>query len=189
MSRSPRSSRTSRQQGSARGRTAGAPARRGTRVRGDPDGTPHFAILDRAICEAILKRNTVGRLVYSLHDRIDVEPMHYVYDGGWLYGRTSPGTKLATLRHRPWVAFEVDEVDGVLDWRSVVVHGTFYTLDPDGPVREATAFRRAIRLLRRLIPETGTAADPVPFRSIVFRIHADEISGRSALQLRDDGHR
>lgn len=103
-----------------------------------------------------------------------------MYESGWIYGRTSPGMKLLTLRHRPWVAFEVDEVDNGFEWRSVVVHGTFYRLDPDGSPLEVAAYRRALRLLRRLVPETGTPADPVPFRTVFFRIHVDKISGRSA---------
>jgi hypothetical protein len=42
------------------------------------------------------------------------------------------------------------------------------------------ARRRAVRLLRTIVPETLRASDPVPFREILFRIHADEMSGRSA---------
>lgn len=60
------------------------------------------------------RRNRVGRLAFSFRDRVDIEPLHYVFRGGWLYGRPSPGSKLQTLRHNPWVAFEVDEIDGCL---------------------------------------------------------------------------
>lgn len=30
--------------------------------------------------EALLTRNHVGRIAFSLHDRVDMEPLHYVYD-------------------------------------------------------------------------------------------------------------
>ena len=49
----------------------------------------------------------------------------------WLYARTSPGTKLTTVQHHPWVAFEVDEVHARASWQSVVVRGTIYFLEPD----------------------------------------------------------
>jgi hypothetical protein len=49
-----------------------------------------------------------------------------VYEGGWIYGRTSAGAKLTTLAHRRWLAFEVDEVRGVFDGASVVVQGSFH---------------------------------------------------------------
>lgn len=151
--------------------------------------TPRFTTLDRSECEAVLARNTVGRIVYSFRDRVGIEPIHYVFADGCLYGRTSPGSKLETLRRSRWVSFEVDEVDGTFEWRSVVVRGAFYPLSPDGPELEARAWERAIDVLRSLIPETGTGADPVPFRMVVFRIFVDEISGRSATMNPDSDPR
>ena len=48
------------------------------------------------------------------------------------------------------------------DWRSVVVHGGFYTLSPNGATWERKEYERAVELLRTLIPETFTPADPTP---------------------------
>jgi len=141
---------------------------------------PQFESLARDECEAVLARNHVGRLAYSFHDQIDIQPIHYVFADGWLYGRTSQGWKLATLRHSRWVAFEVDEIEAVFQWRSVVVRGAFHSLSPDGPMAEATAWEHGIDLLRRLVPETWTSTDPVAFRTAVFRIHVDAITGRAA---------
>jgi nitroimidazol reductase NimA-like FMN-containing flavoprotein (pyridoxamine 5'-phosphate oxidase superfamily) len=130
--------------------------------------------------EEVLHRNHVGRIAFSFHDRVDIEPIHYVYDSGWIYGRTSHGTKLDTLGHHRWVAFEVDEVQGLFDWRSVVVKGAFYVVDANTPEHTDPAFTRGVELLRSLLPETFTAKDPVPFRRSVFRIHLDEVTGRVA---------
>src|SRR5215475_4416524 len=95
---------------------------------------PFFAELSREDAIALLDRNHVARLAYSFHDRVDIEPIGYVYRDGWIYARTSPGTKLDTAQHHPWVALEVDEVRGPLDWRSVVVRGKVYFLEPElGP--------------------------------------------------------
>lgn len=122
----------------------------------------------------------MGRMAFSFRDRVDIEPLHYVFRDGWLYGRTSPGSKLQTLRHNPWVAFEVDEIDGVFDWRSVVVHGALYFLAPDAMTAERSTWDRGIALLRRVIPDTLRPSDPVAFRTVVFRIRAAEMTGRSA---------
>jgi nitroimidazol reductase NimA-like FMN-containing flavoprotein (pyridoxamine 5'-phosphate oxidase superfamily) len=119
-------------------------------------------------------------MAYSFHDRVDIEPIHYVYDEGWLFGRTAAGSKLATLQRSHWVAFEVDEIDGVFDWRSVVVHGGVYFVSPDGAEKEADAWKRGIELLRRVIPQTWADDDPVPFRTVVFRVHIDDVTGREA---------
>ena len=141
---------------------------------------PEFYDLSRGDAIALLERHTVGRLAFSFHDRVDVEPISYIYDDGWLYGRTSPGTKLRTLQHSPWVAFQVDEIEGRVDWQSVVVHGTLYFLDPEGGDREREAYAAALELLRSLDADILTPADATPQRSTLFRIHADSITGRAA---------
>jgi nitroimidazol reductase NimA-like FMN-containing flavoprotein (pyridoxamine 5'-phosphate oxidase superfamily) len=131
-------------------------------------------------CKALLERNHVGRVAFTFHDRVDVEPVHYVYAQGWLHGRTAPGAKLAVLQHNPWVAFEVDEVAGLFDWRSVVVHGSVHIPDPDGSAADREAHAATLAQLRRFVPDTLTRGDPAPTRLLLFRIHVDEISGRAA---------
>lgn len=142
--------------------------------------TPVFRELTRDEIDALLARNNVGRIAYAFHDRVDIEPINYVYADGWIYGRTSEGSKLATIAHHRWVAFEVDESRGVFDWESVVVRGAVYFLTSDSPPADRHSFARGLSLLRELIPETLTGNDPVPFRRAVFRIHLDEVSGRAA---------
>jgi nitroimidazol reductase NimA-like FMN-containing flavoprotein (pyridoxamine 5'-phosphate oxidase superfamily) len=142
---------------------------------------PHITEMSAATCLALLRRHSVGRMAFSFHDRVDITPIHYVYSDGWLFARTSHGAKMTTLQHAPWVAFEVDEFDGVFDWRSVVVHGTAYTVERDGSATEARLWSRGIELLRRIVPETGTDDDPVPFRTLVFGIHVDAMTGRKCV--------
>ena len=143
-----------------------------------PPKRPSFEELSRSECEAILARHHVGRIAYSFNDRVDIEPIHYVFDAGWLYGRTSEGAKMATVDHSRWVALEVDEVEGPFDWRSVVVHGALYRLTPGLAKEDEIA--RAIGLLRTVVPQIGTDDDPAPSRKIIFRIHVDDIRGRAA---------
>ncbi|HEU4642152.1 MAG TPA: pyridoxamine 5'-phosphate oxidase family protein [Gemmatimonadaceae bacterium] len=136
--------------------------------------------MSAAECEALLARHRVGRLAYAFQNHLDIEPLHYVYHDGWVYGRTSHGLKLHTLLHSRWVAFEVDEVRDTYDWESVVVRGAFYVLASDGSDAERAAWRRAVKLLRTIAPETLTPSDPMPHRTVLFRIHVDEMSGRAA---------
>jgi len=141
---------------------------------------PTFRELSRDECEALLARNHVGRVAFSFHDRVDLEPVHYVYADGWLYGRTAPGAKVAILRHHPWVAFEVDEVEGLFDWRSVVVHGVVDIPDADGSPGDREAYDRIITHIRTVLPSALGIADPTPERVLPFRIHVDTVSGRAA---------
>jgi uncharacterized protein len=127
-----------------------------------------------------LERNHVGRIAFAFHDRIDLEPVHYVFAGGWLHGRTTQGTKLATLRHHPWVAFEADEIEGLFDWRSVIVHGSVHIPDADRSTEDHKAFLDTLEHVRELVPNALDEGDPAPGRTVLFRIHVDTITGRAA---------
>ena len=141
---------------------------------------PSFRELSTAEAEELLRQHHVGRLAFMREGVVDIEPIHYVFSDGWIFGRTAQGTKFASVEHRPWVAFEVDEVRSLFEWRSVVVHGTIYVLTEEGAPLDREEFARALDLLRTLIPETLTADDPTPARTIVFGLHIDGMSGRAA---------
>lgn len=145
------------------------------------EGTSTIHVLDRAECEALLARNHVGRLAYSFRDRVDIEPIHYVYDGGRIYGRTQLGTKVDVMAHHPWVAFEIDEVDSLHEWRSVVVHGRVVFPDPDGTPDEQAQYAHGISVFQTLIPSAFTDADPTPTRELVAVLHINDITGRAAI--------
>jgi uncharacterized protein len=145
-----------------------------------PTPSPTFHELDADQCYALLDRHNVGRLALSHRDRVDIVPIHYVHDDGWLYCRTAAGTKLEIATHNRWVAFEVDEVHALFDWQSVVIKGGLYILRADGSDQERERYETGLAVLRRLVPETMTPADPLPDRAILFRIHIDEITGRAA---------
>jgi nitroimidazol reductase NimA-like FMN-containing flavoprotein (pyridoxamine 5'-phosphate oxidase superfamily) len=141
---------------------------------------PSFRELTSSECRFLLARHTYGRLAYTFHDRVGVEPIGYVYVGGALVFRTAPGSKLQTLAHHPWAALEIDEVEGAFDWQSVVVHGTVHVLHEDGSPAEARAYRSALRALTRLVPATLAAGDPTPFRTVIGKLHIDRMTGRAA---------
>lgn len=138
---------------------------------------PQVRELDQRDVKSILVRNYVGRLAFGAHDRIEIRPIHYVYSDGRIYGRTSYGAKFERFEILPApVAFEVDEVESMFRWRSVIAHGTLTVLTPDADARE---WGEAVQLLRRLVRAAFTDDDPVPQRSLVFRITLDEVSGRA----------
>lgn len=143
--------------------------------------TPLIRTLNRAECDAVLARNHVGRIAYARGNRVDIQPVHYVFHEGWLYGRTRHGALLETTGDTWWpVAFEVDEVEDLFRWRSAVVHGGFYVVGPERNPGDREVWGRAVEHLRTLLPETLGADDPVPFRDVVFRIAVQEVTGREA---------
>lgn len=141
---------------------------------------PTFSVLTTAECHALLASHNVGRLAFTFRDRVDIEPVHYVYRDGWIWGRTQHGTKVSVLAHHPWVAFEVDEVKALFTWRSVVVHGRVEFPDPEGSVQDQERYETGVEAFRTLIPEAFTAADPTPDRDLIFMLPATELEGRAA---------
>jgi nitroimidazol reductase NimA-like FMN-containing flavoprotein (pyridoxamine 5'-phosphate oxidase superfamily) len=144
----------------------------------DHEDKPIVRSLNGEEAQALLARNRVGRIAFSQLDRVDIEPIHYVYDAPWIFGRTAAGAKLLTLSYNAWCAFETDDVRGFWDWDSVVVKGPFSAQNSPHATWD---YDRAVASLRRLQPTAFTANDPTPNRDIVFGVHASEISGRCSV--------
>jgi len=151
---------------------------------------PRIRELDRPEIDAILARNHVGRMAYERRSRVEIEPIHYVYADGWLYLRTSQGEKYRSIAQSFYsiisVAFEVDEVDALFRWRSVVVHGSAYLIPHPRDGGDPAEWSAAVTQLRKLIPEAMTGSDPVPFRSLLFRIAVQEATGRECTPAGDE---
>jgi len=153
----------------------------------EPEGTPQFRVLPRKDCESLLVRNSVGRVAFVRGNRVDIIPIHYVFENGVVCGRTARGTRLeeASLNFNDsWpVAFETDEVDELFQWRSVVVHGNLHAAAQDDAEwqRNTREWEETMRAFRTLMPDAFTAKDPTRFRDILIRIDAAEVSGREAL--------
>jgi len=149
------------------------------------DEAPLFTILDRfEECEAILARNSVGRIGFALQDRVSIVPVHYVYESGWIYGRTAAGGKLREILRNRRVVFEIDEQTHLFEWRGVVVRGQLYLVEPGTTAADASIHAKTVSLIRRLVPSALSASDPVPFRDQLFRIRVVEVSGRASEPLR-----
>ncbi len=143
--------------------------------------TPTVRVLARDEIDALLGRNHVGRLAYALGNRVDVEPVAYVYEAPWIYAQTRPGMDPDTIRRLRFVTFEVDEVESGEEWREVTVRGAFYRLAAGETLRDTQALERAHSLL------DATARPPAPagareFHPIVFRLPAYHAVG-SACEL------
>jgi uncharacterized protein len=145
-----------------------------------PLDAPLFSVLDKKACEAILGRNSVGRIAFSLHDSVRIVPIHYAYASGWIYGRTAAAGKLHEILRNRRVAFEVDEHTQLFEWRSVVASGPLYLIKPGSTPSDRRVYTKAVSLIRHLVPSALTETDPVPFRDQLFRIRVAEIAGRAS---------
>ena len=137
-----------------------------------------FSTLDRAECDAILGRNSIGRIAFGLDDRITIAPVQFVHDDEWIYVRTAPDTDVSVLEHQQLV-FEVDEFESMLDWRTVVVRGSVQLVSDASDAADEEDYGRAILMLQELLPQGLAEDDSVSIGSVV-RLRADEVTGRAA---------
>ena len=139
-------------------------------------GAPEFFILTREECGEILARNHVGRLAFRDGKQLYIQPLGYVASDSVLFLRSAPGSKMDALERDPFVAFEVDEIQGPFDWRSVVVQGTIYVVERDGSAAE----QRAVDAIKSVMPQAFSEKDPAPDRQIIYGLHMHDVAGRMA---------
>ena len=131
--------------------------------------------------EFVLARNSVARIAFQHDGRVEIMPVHYVYSNGAIIGRTSLGKKYLNWLVVREVVVEVDEVQALFEWRSVVLRGGVSLLRARGGTdAEREAFNGAVDALRALVPGAFTEHDPTPDRRFVFRVDPTEVNGREA---------
>ena len=75
--------------------------------------------------ETVLHREVVGRIGCHANSTTYIVPMTYAYDGQFVYGHTREGMKIDMMRMNPKVFFEVDVMENLSNWRSVIAWGCF----------------------------------------------------------------
>jgi uncharacterized protein len=120
----------------------------------------------------MLGRHNVGRLACTTNDRPYIVPINYVYQCDAIFAYSMPGRKISMMREQPLVSFEIDEIDGPSNWRSVVVEGVYEELT------DAAGISVALRLLANgfgsLVARSLEASSAI----VLFRIRVTELSGR-----------
>jgi len=69
--------------------------------------------------------NHVGRIGFLDNQRISIIPVTYVSDGNAIYGHALEGSKVFAMRKYPSVCFQIDNIDNLSNWRSIIVWGLF----------------------------------------------------------------
>lgn len=135
--------------------------------------------------ETVLHREVVGRIGCHAEDTTYVVPMTYAYDGQFVYGHTREGMKIDMMRKNPNVCFEVDVMDNMSNWRSVIAWGTFEELKT--PEERETGMQQLIdRVMPILTGETtvshlmtdGHGKYVESMKGVVYRIKLTKKTGR-----------
>ncbi|HEY7094427.1 MAG TPA: pyridoxamine 5'-phosphate oxidase family protein [Ktedonobacterales bacterium] len=142
--------------------------------------------LNRTQIDQVLRSEVVGHLGCFHEGRIYVVPVSYVYDGECIYGHAADGMKLRMLRANPQVCFQVERIENLANWVSVIVWGEFEELAHDAEKEAMRLFLERMEPLQvsetALSPHRAPAGVPAldlqgqPM--VLYRIKVTERSGR-----------
>jgi len=144
-----------------------------------------FGKLSSAQIEKLIVGNVIGRLGCHADGKTYVVPISYAYDGQFIYVRTFEGLKVSMMRKNPDVCFQIDEMENMANWKSVVAWGIYEELKNEKERNEGLG-----KLISRMLPgissETVKLSPQWPFptsdfskiRGIIFRIRITEKTGR-----------
>lgn len=141
--------------------------------------------LTEAQIDQVLRTQFIGRIGCSSNERMYVVPVTYVYDSGCIYAHSKEGLKVKMMRDNPNVCFQVDAVDNMTNWRSVIVWGKYEELKTEA--EQQAGMRIMIdRLAPFLMSETvrpshrGHAPEIVEkeLKAVAYRIRIKDKTGR-----------
>ena len=144
-----------------------------------------LGILNTEEIEQLLGRRMLGRIGCHYGDSIYVVPISYAYDGEYVYCHTHEGLKIDCMREYPKVCFEVDHLEDMANWQSVIAWGMFEELK-EGPPRYQALQKLHDRVLPFAPSETVLLSQDWLFTTpelseipgIVFRIKLETKTGR-----------
>ncbi len=145
-----------------------------------------LGLLAPAEIEDLLRTEVVARLGCHAEGRTYVVPVTYAFDGDAMFIQSSDGLKVRMMETNPLVCVEVDHIDNLANWRSVIAWGRFEALFGSSALA-ALALLRA-RLQSLLVSETTPGAETLSEgetrvrrgngRASIYRIHLLEKTGR-----------
>src|SRR5665811_1020768 len=78
--------------------------------------------------EHVLHRQSIGRIGCYAEDRIYIVPVTYVFHKGYIYAHSKEGLKVQMMRKNPHVCFQVDALENMANWQSVIIWGEYEEL-------------------------------------------------------------
>jgi len=135
----------------------------------------------------ILQSQTIGRIACYDDGKQYIVPISYAFDQGYIYAHSLEGQKVKMMRNNPRVCFQVDSIENMTNWRSVIIWGEYEELTDDKD------YQYGLKIIEdRMIPyNISTAVRPEAgkepstptmvkksMKAIVFRIKIFDETGR-----------
>ena len=137
--------------------------------------------------QEILRNNYIGRLGFCLDDKPYIIPTTYYYDemASGIISHSREGMKIEAMRKNLEICFEIEEVDNLSKWRSVLLWGRYEELTGS---TARYALHNFVSHIRQLLSKEGrntehfindmSYADSEEGAAVVYRIHILDQSGK-----------
>jgi nitroimidazol reductase NimA-like FMN-containing flavoprotein (pyridoxamine 5'-phosphate oxidase superfamily) len=130
--------------------------------------------------EQLLITETIGRIGCHADGRTYVVPVTFAYDGERVIIHSAEGQKLKIMRANPEVCFEVEHVENLGNWQTVIAWGQFEELE------DAEALGAMNLLVEKIRPQMASETmqptrDPTSrtaYRPVLYGIRLLEKTGR-----------
>ena len=133
----------------------------------------------------VLSSNVIGRIGCYADEKIYVVPVAYLYDDGCLLGHTIKGMKTTMLEKNPKCCFEVESMQNMSNWQSVIAWGNFEQLEGD---QAKIALQKLVSKLMPIMtgqsnkPDQDLASlhklEALHLKATVYRIKIEKKTGR-----------
>lgn len=142
--------------------------------------------LNETEIEEILTEEIIGRIGCHADNVTYIVPISYAYDGKCIYAHSYEGFKIELMRKNPRVCFEVDTMENMANWKSVIAWGDYRELTEAGE-RKAGIEKLLARKISGVASKTAQLSPQWPFSSkedidkmkgIILCISLDEKTGR-----------
>jgi nitroimidazol reductase NimA-like FMN-containing flavoprotein (pyridoxamine 5'-phosphate oxidase superfamily) len=136
--------------------------------------------LDPEQIELLLMNEAIGRIGCHMDGRTYVVPVSYAYDGERIIAHSAEGQKLRMMRSNPDVCFEVDHVNNLANWQSVIAWGRFEELDDAEALGAMNLLVEKLRthITSETMQPTHGVPSKSPYRATVYAIRLSEKTGR-----------
>jgi nitroimidazol reductase NimA-like FMN-containing flavoprotein (pyridoxamine 5'-phosphate oxidase superfamily) len=141
--------------------------------------------LNKEQIESLLKQEVTGRIGCHAGGKTYVVPITYVYDGTFIICHTRAGLKVELMRNNPQVCFEIDKMENMTNWESVIIQGVYEELEGD---TANAAFQKFFTKIKPMLPSSTAhphehiekirTTDISKTGSVIFRIRIIEKTGR-----------
>jgi uncharacterized protein len=141
--------------------------------------------LNQEQIEHVLASNVIGRIGCYAEAKIYVVPVTYIYVDGCVFGHTKVGMKTEMLSKNPKCCFEVDVMQNMANWQSVIAWGTWEVLE--GEAAKIAMQKLITHLMPLMTSQSSTPShgleqvhhpEEMHATAVVYKINIEEKTGR-----------